>query len=100
MATKDIRQFYKADEKYLFIGNGPNQLKTRFSWDDLLANLCREAGLLIQRNQKAFPLFFEEISYSLDRNLPVEEIHQVDAEQHRQRVTRVLLLYSHGKTPM
>ncbi|MDT3401247.1 SIR2 family protein [Mucilaginibacter terrae] len=69
----DIRRFFLADEKYLFVGNGPNQLNARFSWDDLLANLCRTTGLVIQRNQKAFPLFFEEISYSLNRNQPVEE---------------------------
>jgi hypothetical protein len=30
-------------------------------------------------------------------DLPVEEIHQVDAEQHRQRESRVFLLVRHGK---
>jgi hypothetical protein len=71
--TNDIRQFYVPQERYLFLGNGPNQLKTRFSWDDLLANICREAGLNTKRNQKAFPLFFEEISYNYNRKQPVEE---------------------------
>ena len=73
MATKNIRQFYNDQEKCLFIGNGPNQLSAYFSWDDLLKNVCKSVGLTAERRQKAFPLFFEEISYSLNRKEPVEE---------------------------
>lgn len=73
MATKDIRQFYDATEKYLFIGNGPNQLRAYFSWDDLLKNVCKSVGLTAERRQKSFPLFFEEIAYSFNRTGPVEE---------------------------
>ncbi len=71
-SDKNLTDFYKPDEKLLFIGNGPNQLQKRFSWDDLLRNVCRAAGLSIERRQKTFPLFFEEISYTMNAGEPVE----------------------------
>jgi len=73
MPAKNIRQFYDSSEKFLFVGNGPNQLSAYFSWDVLLSNICKAMGLSSERRQKAFPLFFEEISYSLNQIEPVEQ---------------------------
>jgi hypothetical protein len=64
--------FYEPSEKYLFLGNGINQLNSGFSWRDLLANICKGAKIKTVIGNKTYPLFFEELSFTVDPKKTVE----------------------------
>jgi hypothetical protein len=68
-----LKKYYKAGENYLFLGNGMNQLDNPISWDDLLREVCREVKVKIERGDKPYQLFFEQISFDIDRSKTVED---------------------------
>ncbi|MXV52112.1 hypothetical protein GS399_14130 [Pedobacter sp. HMF7647] len=72
MAYKPLTGLYNENEKYLFLGNGINQLSKGFSWSDLLNNIRKSARITSEIGSKTYPLFFEELSFTLDTKKPVE----------------------------
>jgi hypothetical protein len=75
---KPLSKFYIKGEKYLFLGNGINQLSKGYSWGDLLNSIKAAASIKTERGNKTYPLFFEELSFTLNKTKPVEtNIHQL-----------------------
>ena len=68
-----ISELYNPRDKYLFLGNGINQLESVVSWDDLLRSVCGRTGVEISRSSKTCQLFFEQMAFSLDKYKPIEE---------------------------
>ncbi len=68
-----LKKYYKPGEKYLFLGNGMNQLDNPISWDDLLREVCRRVKVNVERGTKPYQLFFEQISFDIDRSKLVED---------------------------
>lgn len=75
MALKytSLKKYYNPKEKYLFLGNGMNQLDNPISWDDLLREVCRKIKVKVERGNKPYQLFFEQISFDIDRSKTVED---------------------------
>jgi hypothetical protein len=69
---KPLSRYYVKDEKYLLLGNGINQLTKGYSWGDLLNSIKAAASIKTERGNKTYPLFFEELSFTLDAKKPVE----------------------------
>ncbi|MXV16783.1 hypothetical protein [Hufsiella ginkgonis] len=71
---RSLTSHYADNEKYLFIGNGINQLQLgAVSWGHLLVKACKKAKVNITRGNKAYPLFFEEMSFKYNFNRRVGE---------------------------
>lgn len=68
-----LKKYYSAKEKYLFLGNGMNQLDNPISWDDLLREVCRKVQVNVERGNKPYQLFFEQISFDIDLSKAVED---------------------------
>lgn len=68
-----LKKYYKAGEKYLLLGNGMNRLDRSISWDDLLREVCRKVKVKVERGDKPYQLFFEQISFDIDRSQTVED---------------------------
>ena len=71
-AYTKLSKSYVPDEKYLFLGNGLNQLKTGYSWGDLLESIKDDSKIKTRIGNKTYPLYFEELSFALDPKREVE----------------------------
>jgi len=71
-AYTQLSKSYVPEEKYLFLGNGLNQLTAGYSWGDLLNSLRDSAQILTRMGEKTYPLYFEELSFAYDPLAPVE----------------------------
>lgn len=61
--SNPIKQFYKPNEKYLFLGNGINLLSKDLSWETLLKRISDDAHVKVSFENKTYPLIFEEIAF-------------------------------------
>lgn len=68
-----LKNYYNPQEKYLFLGNGMNQLLNVISWNELMASVCRNLKVNLKRNDKPYQLFFEQLAFDINNNRLVEE---------------------------
>ncbi|WP_316820551.1 SIR2 family protein [Pedobacter gandavensis] len=68
-----LKKYYNDQEKYLFLGNGMNQLLNVISWDQLMESVCRRLKVDIKRNDKPYQLFFEQLAFDINSKRLVEE---------------------------
>lgn len=70
---KSLKKYYNPQEKYLFLGNGMNQLSNVISWDELMIAVCKKLKVNIERNGKPYQLFFEQLAFDINEKRQVEE---------------------------
>lgn len=65
---ESLSNFYSSKERYLFLGNGINQLNhAAISWTKLLDNIKRQAGVDVELDpKKSNTLLFEEIAFKMN----------------------------------
>ena len=63
------------NNKVILVGNGINRINNSYSWDDLIDNLISHIGAegQINKNNKPFPLLYEEIVIEAIKNRGIQE---------------------------
>jgi hypothetical protein len=70
-----LENYYSKDERYLFLGNGINQLhQNSISWKGLLNNIKSKAGINIDLDErKSNTLLFEEMAFAMNNSGRIED---------------------------